>query len=83
MNVYKESDCASPCNEALRELQVIDIFLPAGIDCVTYPFTLFNLTFFFFFFLIYLLIITLYRIHKCFEGFVCSYSPKNRVSQQL
>ena len=26
MNVYKESDCASPCNEALRELQVIDIF---------------------------------------------------------
>ena len=42
MNVYKESDCASSCNEALRELQDIDIFLPAGIDCVTYPFTLFS-----------------------------------------
>ena len=26
MKVYKESDCASPCNEALREFQVIDIF---------------------------------------------------------
>ena len=26
MTVYKESDCASPCNEALREFQVTDIF---------------------------------------------------------
>ena len=26
MKVYKESDCASPCNEALREFQVIEIF---------------------------------------------------------
>ena len=26
MKVYKESHCASPCNEALRELRVIDIF---------------------------------------------------------
>ena len=23
MKVYKESDCSSPCNEALKELQVI------------------------------------------------------------
>ena len=41
--VYKESDCASPCNEALRKLQVIDIFLLAAIDCVTYLFSLFTL----------------------------------------
>ena len=26
MKVYKESDCASPCIEALRKFQVIDIF---------------------------------------------------------
>ena len=26
MKVYKESDCASPCNEAFKELQVIDTF---------------------------------------------------------
>ena len=25
MKVYKESDCSSPCNEALKELQVIDV----------------------------------------------------------
>ena len=25
MKVYKESDCASPCNQAWREFQVIDI----------------------------------------------------------
>ena len=25
IKVYKESDCASPCNEALRKFQVIDI----------------------------------------------------------
>ena len=45
IKVYKESDCASPCNEALRELQVIDIQLPAGIDGITYPFTLININF--------------------------------------
>ena len=29
-----------------RELQVIEqILLPAGIDCITYPFTLFNINF--------------------------------------
>ena len=39
--VYKESDCASPCNEALRKLQVIDTFLPKAIDCVAYLFSLF------------------------------------------
>ena len=33
--VYKESDSASPGNEDLRKLQVIDTFLPAAIDCVT------------------------------------------------
>ena len=42
--VYKESDCASPGNEALRKLQVIDTFLPVPIDCVTYLFSLFTLT---------------------------------------
>ena len=26
MTVYKESDCASPYNEDLREFQIIDIF---------------------------------------------------------
>ena len=41
--VYKESDCASPGNEALRKLQVIDTFLQAAIDCVTYLFSLFAL----------------------------------------
>ena len=41
--VYNESDCASPGNEALRKLQVIDTFLPAAIDCVTYLFSLFTL----------------------------------------
>ena len=41
--VCKESDCASPGNEALRKLQVIDTFLPAAIDCVTYLFSLFTL----------------------------------------
>ena len=45
IKVYKESDCASPCNEALREFQVIDIQLPAGIDGITYPFTLININF--------------------------------------
>ena len=30
--VYKESDCASPVNEALRKLQRIDTFLPVPID---------------------------------------------------
>ena len=45
IKVYKESDCASPCNKALREFQVIDIQLPAGIDCITYPFTLININF--------------------------------------
>ena len=86
MNVYKESDCASPCNEALRELQVIDIFFTSRHRLCylsIYSFQLNFFLFFFFLFLIYLLIITLYRIHKCFEGFVCSYSPKNRISQQL
>ena len=28
-----------------RELQVIQILLPAGIDCITYPFTLLNINF--------------------------------------
>ena len=37
------SDCASPCNEGLRKLQVIDTFLLAAIDCVTYLFSLFTL----------------------------------------
>ena len=41
--VYKESDCASLGNEALRKLQVIDTFLPAAINCVTYLFSLFTL----------------------------------------
>ena len=41
--VYCESDCTSPGNEALRKLQVIDTFLPAAIDCVTYLFSLFTL----------------------------------------
>ena len=45
IKVHKESDCASPCNEALREFQVIDIQLPAGIDGITYPFTLININF--------------------------------------
>ena len=38
MTVYKESDCASPSNEALREFQVIDIFYQQA-DWITYPFT--------------------------------------------
>ena len=29
--------------ELFREFQVIDIFVPVGIDCITYPFTLFNI----------------------------------------
>ena len=41
--VYKESYCASPGNEALRKLQVIDTFLPAAIDYVTSLFSLFTL----------------------------------------
>ena len=34
---------ASPGNEPLRKLQVIDTFLPAAIDCVTYLFSPFTL----------------------------------------
>ena len=41
MKVYKESDCASPCKENFKSL----ILLPAGIDRITYPFTLFNINF--------------------------------------
>ena len=29
--------------ELLREFQVIYIFVPVGIDCITYPSTLFNI----------------------------------------
>ena len=58
MTVYKESDCASPCNEALRELQVIDIFYQQA-STVLLTRLLFSTKLFFFFFKIYLLIITL------------------------
>ena len=36
MKVYKESDSASPCNEALRELQVIDILYQQTSTVVYY-----------------------------------------------
>ena len=58
MTVYKESDCASPCNEALRELQVIDIFYQQA-STVLLTRLLFSTKLFYFFFKIYLLIITL------------------------
>ena len=45
MKVYKESDCASPCHETLREFRVIDSFYQQASTAVTYPFTLFNINF--------------------------------------
>ena len=38
----RAADCASPGSEALRKLQVIDTFLLAAIDCLTYLFSFFT-----------------------------------------